>query len=253
MSLWDIRIKTDSTLDRTKVFTAFRNYWRRLFQRYLYLDFLATIREEFGENWFNDPTLKRSENGQHTKLGHLLSGATNALFYANNTNFFEYLSGSKTFYFRFPVFHRKMIRDGAKLFFEKPGPKLTPRQLERAQPAFSDPTAKEEVRKKVFKVKNRQYIVGTTRLDIASIIKYFAVPKGEADWRVVYDATASGLNECVWAPSFWLPTVDSLVRALDEDSWMADRDIGDMFLNFELNHKAWNYVGVGLSSCNGRG
>jgi len=63
-----------------------------------------------------------------------------------------------------------MIRDGAKLFFEKPGPKLTPRQLERAQPAFSDPTAKEEVRKKVFKVKNRQYIVGTTRLDIASII-----------------------------------------------------------------------------------
>ena len=247
VSLWDIRIKTDSTLDRTKVFTAFRNYWRRLFQRYLYLDFLATIREEFGENWFNDPTLKRSENGQHTKLGHLLSGATNALFYANNTNFFEYLSGSKTFYFRFPVFHRKMIRDGAKLFFEKPGPKLTPRQLERAQPAFSDPTAKEEVRKKVFKVKNRQYIVGTTRLDIASIIKYFAVPKGEADWRVVYDATASGLNECVWAPSFWLPTVDSLVRALDEDSWMADRDIGDMFLNFELNHKAWNYVGVDLA------
>eukprot|EP00956_Cyclotella_meneghiniana_P030671 scaffold78001_cov41-Cyclotella_meneghiniana.AAC.2 len=111
-----------------------------------------------------------------------------------------------------------MIRDRAKLFFEKPGPTLTPRQLERAQPAFSDPTAKEEVRKK--------YIVGTTRLDIASIIKYFAAPKGKADWQVVYDATAiSGLNECVWAPSFRLPKVDSLVRALDEDSWMVDRDI----------------------------
>eukprot|EP00804_Cyclotella_cryptica_P003455 CCRYP_002101-RA/>CCRYP_002101-RA protein AED:0.38 eAED:0.31 QI:0/0/0/0.8/0.5/0.4/5/0/1035 len=235
VSLWDIRIKTDSTIDRTKVFTAFRNYWRRLFQRYLYLDFLATIWEEFGDNWFNNPTLKRSENGQHTKLGHLISGATNALFYANKTNFFEYLSGSKTFYFRFPVFHRKMTRDGAKLFFEKPGPKLTPRQLEHAQPAFSDSAAKKKSKRR------------TTRLDIASIIKYFAVPKGEADWRVVYDATASGLNECTWAPSFWLPTVDSLVRALDEDSWMADRDIGDMFLNFELHHKAWNYVGVDLA------
>eukprot|EP00804_Cyclotella_cryptica_P021990 CCRYP_000920-RA/>CCRYP_000920-RA protein AED:0.38 eAED:-0.41 QI:0/0/0/1/0/0/2/0/602 len=245
VSLWDIRIKTDSTIDRTKVFTAFRNYWRRLFQRYLYLDFLATIWEEFGDNWFNNPTLKRSENGQHTKLGHLISGATNALFYANKTNFFEYLSGSKTFYFRFPVFHRKMTRDGAKLFFEKPGPKLTPRQLEHAQPAFSDSAAKKEVKKKVLKVKDRRYI--NHALGHSFHHQIFCCAKRRRIGEVVYDATASGLNECTWAPSFWLPTVDSLVRALDEDSWMADRDIGDMFLNFELHHKAWNYVGVDLA------
>ena len=79
-----------------------------------------------------------------------------------------------------------------------------------------------------------------------AIIKYFAVPKGEKDWRIVYDATASGLNECVWAPSFWLPTVDSLLPALGPNSWMADRDIGDMFLNFELHHSVWPYVGVDL-------
>eukprot|EP00956_Cyclotella_meneghiniana_P019471 scaffold33317_cov124-Cyclotella_meneghiniana.AAC.1 len=55
-------------------------------------------------------------------------------------------------------------------------------------------------------VKRRRYLIGSTRLDLKAIIKYFAVPKGEKDWRIVYDATASGLNECVWAPSFWLPT-----------------------------------------------
>jgi hypothetical protein len=28
---------------------------------------------------------------------------------------------------------------------------------------------------------------------------------------------------------------------------MADRDIGDMFLNFELHHSAWPYVGIDLA------
>ncbi len=68
-----------------------------------------------------------------------------------------------------------------------------------------------------------------------SLIKYFAVPKGEDDIRMVYDATANKLNVCVWVPTFWLPTIDSLIRALDKYSWMTDRDIGDMFLNFQLH------------------
>ncbi len=50
------------------------------------------------------------------------------------------------------------------------------------------------------------------------LIKYFVVPKGEDDIRLVYDATANKLNQCVWVPTFWLPTVDLLVRALDKDS-----------------------------------
>jgi hypothetical protein len=63
----------------------------------------------------------------------------------------------------------------------------------------------------------------------------------------VYDGTASGLNDALWAPSFWLPTIDSLVRALDADSWMADRDIGDMFLNFQLHESLWPFAGVDIS------
>jgi hypothetical protein len=50
---------------------------------------------------------------------------------------------------------------------------------------------------------------------IGSLIKYFAVPKGVVnditlDWRIVFHAGANRLNECVWAPLFSLPTVNTL-------------------------------------------
>ena len=86
-----------------------------------------------------------------------------------------------------------------------------------------------------------------TGVKIKSLIRYFAVPKGEDDVCMVYDATANKLNDAVCVPSFWLPTVESLVRAVDANSWMMDRDIGDMFLNFQLHHSAMPFTGVDLS------
>ena len=83
-------------------------------------------------------------------------------------------------------------------------------------------------------------------IEVKSLIKYFAVPKGENDIRIVYDATAYKLNECVWVPSFWLPTLDMLPWALGHNSWMADRDITDMFLNFQLHAEVVPYIGVDL-------
>ena len=79
-----------------------------------------------------------------------------------------------------------------------------------------------------------------------SLIKYFTVPKGKNDIRIMYDATANKLNACVWVPSFWLPTLDSLLCVLDQNSWMADRDIADMFLNFQLHAEVVTYTGVDL-------
>lgn len=37
-----------------------------------------------------------------------------------------------------------------------------------------------------------------------------------------------------------------MVRALSSSSWMVDRDIGDMFLNFQLHELAWCYAGVDI-------
>lgn len=248
VTLWDMRIAgSQPEVARTKAFTGFRSFGRRLFHRAIYLDCMEQVAAEFGSDWFARDLQRVDDKGKWTKLGWMLSGIRNLMWHVDNTNFFEYSSGSKTYYFRYPIFYKKMVRDGCPIHFEKPGPRLSKSDLKHTQSPFPDASVREEMRKKVSKVRRRRYIVSTTIENILSIIRYFAVPKGEEDVRIVYDATASGLNECVWAPSFWLPTVDSLLRALDSDSWMADRDIGDMFLNFELHHSAWPYVGIDLA------
>ena len=62
----------------------------------------------------------------------------------------------------------------------------------------------------------------------------------------MYDATANKLNECVWVPSFQLPTLDMLLQALGRNSWMAECDIIDMFLNFQLHVNVFLYTEVDL-------
>jgi hypothetical protein len=88
----------------------------------------------------------------------------------------------------------------------------------------------------------------TTGVNVRSYIKYFAVPKGEDDIRIVYDATANQLNKCVRVPTLWLPTIDSFLRGLENSSWMTNQDIGDMFLNFQLHDSVVPFTGVNLSA-----
>ncbi len=80
-----------------------------------------------------------------------------------------------------------------------------------------------------------------------SYIKYFVVPKGDKDVRMVYDSMANKLNESVWVPTFWLPTIDTLVRGVDRGSWMTNRDVGDMFLNYQLHEDVRLFTAVNLA------
>ena len=84
-----------------------------------------------------------------------------------------------------------------------------------------------------------------------SLIKYFAIPKGNIDdviqdWRMVFDAGANKLNECVWAPSFCLPTVNLLLRITDEMTLMQDQDLSEMFLLFQLHPNTVKFTAVDL-------
>ena len=115
-------------------------------------------------------------------------------------------------------------------FFEKARP-----TTQRSQPTINDPVMRATVMEKIKKVIKQRYLTTTIGATIKSYIKYFAVPKGEDDIRMVYDATANKLNDAVWAPSFWLPTIDTLVRNVGKDLWMTDRDVLDMFLNYQLH------------------
>jgi hypothetical protein len=135
-----------------------------------------------------------------------------------------------------------MARDGVPVFFESSG--LT---MKGKQPIIADADIRIKTREKIVKVIKRRYLL-TTDLPIKSLIKFFVLPKREDDIRLVYNTTANKLNECVWVPSLWLPTIDSLVRVCDVETWMTDRDIGDMFLNFQLHASVVPFTGVDLAS-----
>jgi hypothetical protein len=72
------------------------------------------------------------------------------------------------------------------------------------------------------------------------------VPNGPEDWRIVFDAGANQLNEAIWVPSFFLPTVNSLLRIVDDKSLMSDRDMGEMFHQFQLHEDTVLEAGVDL-------
>jgi len=61
---------------------------------------------------------------------------------------------------------------------------------------------------------------------VRNLTRFFAVPEVEHDIRMVYDASASGLNECLWAPCFLMPATKTHLRTVNPGYLMADIDIG---------------------------
>ena len=59
--------------------------------------------------------------------------------------------------------------------------------------------------------------------------------------------TASGLNKALWAPTFFLPTVLSVLDCATHESWFGDIDAADMFLNYPLDLHLQPYAGVDIS------
>jgi hypothetical protein len=82
------------------------------------------------------------------------------------------------------------------------------------------------MRKKLSVVKERRYIHPGF---VKSLTSYFSVPKGEEDIRMVYDGIVSGLNDSIWVPRFILPTMNTHLRGVDEETEMADVDVGECF------------------------
>ena len=122
-------------------------------------------------------------------------------------------------------------------------PDAKPNQ-KKLQPPVDDINTKLKMKAKLEKVRKQGYIAPGK---VKSLIRYFSVPKGEKDIRMVYDGTASGYNLAVWTPNFGLPTIETLLRNTDHNTWMLDLNIGDQFLNFMMHKDARELVGVDLT------
>ena len=155
------------------------------------------------------------------------------------SSWWDWLGSLRPFLWRWPQSCWKSSRDGRKNYVKGELPNdLSP-------PLPPNKEFLEQVKKKLNKVKDREYV--RMGVDVKSLTHYFPVPKGTDDIRMVYDASRSGLNDAVWAPWFPMPTADSHLRAVEEGTFMADYDVGEMFLIFMMNPEIRPYAGVDLS------
>jgi len=132
-----------------------------------------------------------------------------------------------------------VMRDGLEIHFQTKAPRYR-----NAQRVSKDPAEKKLVVEKLTKVRERRYIAPGY---VVSLTAFFPVPKGDDDIRMVYDGSVSGLNDSMWVPRFVLPTIQTHLRAVEEQTYMADVDVGEMFLNFVLHEELRSLSGVDLT------
>ena len=161
---------------------------------------------------------------------------TDAVRRACSSSFWDWDNGSTLFFWRWPSKFQKEARDGTNTFIQGELPRY---KVSQQWPR--DNLMKEKMKDKWLNVIDRRYIKPGP---VISLTGSFAVPKGDSDVRMVYDATKCGLNEKLWAPNFMLPTIDMTLRHVDESGWFGDIDLGEMFLNFPLDTKLQPYTGI---------
>ena len=170
----------------------------------------------------------------------LIVGAE-VIWRATQASWWNWEAGSTITFWRWPSCYRVAVRDGTKAFIHRDRlPSYSkPQQLSK------DPDTQERVKKKVNGVRARGYI---NPGGVKSVTGFFDVPKGDADIRMVYDATKCGLNAALWTPNFFLPTIDSILRNADDETWFGDIDLGEMFLNYWLDEELRPYAGVDVTA-----
>jgi hypothetical protein len=100
---------------------------------------------------------------------------------------------------------------------------------------------------KLQKILDQKYLVAPCTIDfISSLMDFFAVNKDSDIW-LVYDGTSCGLNDALWAPNFWLPTLATAARTLSYGYYMVNINLGEMFLNFPLHQVLQRFSEVEFS------
>jgi hypothetical protein len=196
--------------------------------RNVFVDLIQYAREHHGPLW-------------QTQLRDtvFLETARDAIHRVSRSSFWEWHDGSTLIFWRWPKEHIHSALYGYPSWVVGELPRYRVPQRREKTDSLAD-----KVASKLNTIRDRRYVC---KGRVESLTGYFSVPKGESDIRLVYDATKSGLNSRLWSPSFHLPTMDSLVRAMDSESWMGDLDLGEMFHNFPLDVELRPYCGIDMS------
>ena len=237
------RLRDSSEEVREQMFKSFDVLRRLQLRRYrsyrsgIVGSFQRFMSEEYGKQW--QKAMWKSQNRKKKKITEVVKdfrSGMDAIRRALGANFWEWSEGSTLFFWRWPREYRRAIRDGLEVFIDGELPDYWSRQRWP-----QDPAEKEQLKEKIRKVIQREYIRTGFAL---SLTGFFAVAKGDGDIRVVYDASKSGLNEAIWAPNFPMPTASTVLQAVDHNSFFGDIDLGEMFLNYMLDPQLRPYAGI---------
>jgi hypothetical protein len=184
---------------------------------------------------------KKSRVAFQQEMAKDLEIGQDAVARAANSSWWSWDSGSTLFFWCWPWWSKSAVCDGVKLFVDW---ELVP-SFWKKQDWPDNPLSVAKLKKKLRNVRAKKYVQPGF---VKSLTSYFAVPKALTDIRVVYDATACGLNDALWAPNFFLPTVDSILCNASSSSWFGDIDLGEMFLNYPLDENIRPYAGVDVTN-----
>jgi hypothetical protein len=105
-------------------------------------------------------------------------------------------------------------------------------EYRRPQRDETNPAQKRMMKEKIDDVPFRRYVESVL---VSALTSFFDVMKGEYDIRMVFNGPLSGLNVALWALWFCLPNATTHMRIVEPGTFMADVDIGEMFVNFCLD------------------
>jgi hypothetical protein len=186
-------------------------------------------------------SLKRANKAISGSEAHLIKDAKigcEALEHVLDSTWWEWTNGSGPLFWRWNAgAQRTAAGDGMSIFVRG----ALPGFMNKSRPV--DQMKLTLLASKIGIVRKRGHIKAGP---IKSLADFFDVPKGD-DIRMVHNGTSSGLNDALWAPSFYLPTADAAGRLLSYSSFCVDLDLGEMFLNFPMDEKLRPYAGVDLT------
>jgi hypothetical protein len=236
--IWDAAVfKRQPSEEERQALNSIRQGMMGFYRQRLWRECRDWMKSKFGPKWLN--TAQTTSAPRHQAAVDELEAIQEILWQTAGNDWFEYPLGSRLLFFRFPKRYRSQALHGVRVMYTGNKPSSW-----KSQPPFTV-KAKLVLQKKIEKFVAKGYIAPTSKR-IRLLIKYFAVPKGLEDWRIVFDAGANKLNDVVWVPSFFLPTVNSLLRIVDDKSMMSDCNMGEMFHQFQLHEDTVLESGVDL-------
>ncbi|KAI2508113.1 hypothetical protein MHU86_6286 [Fragilaria crotonensis] len=154
------------------------------------------------------------------------------------STWWEWTFGSALYFWRWNgIEQQRAARDGMRSYVQSPLP--VGRRPKRVK---ANPEVRDMVVGKIEGMARRYYLESG---HVSNSLDYFAVPKGDADVRVVFDGSSCGLNKALWSPNFFLPTASSAAMLLSFGTWMADMDFEEMFFhNFPMEDRLRKCSGV---------